>query len=570
MDETKMTEFVEQGRRRRRRAARRGDGRDRRQARAVPGDGRRRAAQPGGAGRPHRHRRAVRARVVERPGGPRLPVLRRRRPVLRCPTSTPIPLTDETSPACVIGAFEIAVGSVYATDTIAERFRTGDGFAVGRPRRARPRRLRTVLPARLPQPPRQRLDPRARRRRSQARAPARGSPTSAAGTARRRCCSPRPTRPRRVVGFDAHDGSIDAARKRAADAGLADRVRFEVASATTFDGTYDLVCFFDCLHDMGDPAGACAHVRDHLAPGGTLMLIEPFANDDLGRQPQPGRRRLLRVLDAAVHAELAVPGRRHRARRPGRRGPAARHRHRRRVHDPAPSRRNAVQHRAGSQGVMKFAQIIEFTTSRIDDFNPYLDAWMARTEGDRIPHRAVLTDRDADDRYCSPWSSHSTAWRTPTAPRRRSLPRFLAGISEGPPTFRNLDVLRQGRLLGRVGRRLSMMLVVKPTGPPIRQEQSRRPRRSRECLRTGRCCPHARGRRGPRRQTTMQTEPRGRGKTSPGCGPPEPAKQPRRTRRWPARTRLAWVVPSVHWCCHPPRRRGLRPTSPPAVEQRHP
>ena len=105
--------------------------------------------------------------------------------------------------------------------------------------------------------------------------------------AHRPSCLPRPTRRRRVVGFDGHDGSIDAARKRAADAGLADRVRFEVASATTFPGTYDLVCFFDCLHDMGDPAGACAHVRDHLAPDGTLMLIEPFAHDDLADNLNP-------------------------------------------------------------------------------------------------------------------------------------------------------------------------------------------------------------------------------------------------------------------------------------------
>src|SRR6185503_13154727 len=90
-----------------------------------------------------------------------------------------------------------------------------------------------------------------------------------------------------VVGFDAHAGSIEAARKRAADAGLADRVQFEVGSATTFTGTYDLVCFFDCLHDMGDPAGACAHVRDRLAPGGTLMLIEPFAHDDLAGNLNP-------------------------------------------------------------------------------------------------------------------------------------------------------------------------------------------------------------------------------------------------------------------------------------------
>jgi SAM-dependent methyltransferase len=77
------------------------------------------------------------------------------------------------------------------------------------------------------------------------------------------------------------------ARKRAADAGLADRVRFQVASATTFNGCYDLVCFFDSLHDMGDPVGACAHARDHLAPGGTLMLIEPFANDDLSQNLNP-------------------------------------------------------------------------------------------------------------------------------------------------------------------------------------------------------------------------------------------------------------------------------------------
>ena len=90
-----------------------------------------------------------------------------------------------------------------------------------------------------------------------------------------------------VVGFDADDGSITAARKRAADAGLAGQVSFEVASATSFAGAYDLVCFFDCLHDMGDPAGACAHVRDHLAPGGTLMLIEPYAADDLSGNLNP-------------------------------------------------------------------------------------------------------------------------------------------------------------------------------------------------------------------------------------------------------------------------------------------
>ncbi len=81
------------------------------------------------------------------------------------------------------------------------------------------------------------------------------------------------------VGFDYHDASIAAARKAAAQAGVADRVRFEVAGAKDFPGSYDLICFFDCLHDMGDPVGAAGHVRDALAPDGTWLLVEPMAGD---------------------------------------------------------------------------------------------------------------------------------------------------------------------------------------------------------------------------------------------------------------------------------------------------
>ena len=203
------------------------------------------------------------------------------------PDEHAIPLTDETSPACVIGAFEIALGL---------------GVCHRHDRRTVPHRRR--LPAGATTT-------------STSSAAANGSSGPATSTTWPAPGSPPSTASRpsstagaqvadvgcghgastlllaeaypasTVVGFDAHDGSIDAARKRAADAGLADRVRFEVASATTFDGRYDLVCFFDCLHDMGDPAGACAHVRDHLAPGGTLMLIEPFANDDLADNLTP-------------------------------------------------------------------------------------------------------------------------------------------------------------------------------------------------------------------------------------------------------------------------------------------
>ncbi len=84
----------------------------------------------------------------------------------------------------------------------------------------------------------------------------------------------------RFVGFDVHDVSIVAARKAAADAGVVDRVSFEVASAKDYPGTgYGLVTVFDALHDMGDPVGAARHVRSTLAPDGTWMIVEPFAGD---------------------------------------------------------------------------------------------------------------------------------------------------------------------------------------------------------------------------------------------------------------------------------------------------
>jgi len=82
------------------------------------------------------------------------------------------------------------------------------------------------------------------------------------------------------VGFDYHPASIEWAQKTAKDAGLSDRITFQVAAAKTYPGNdYGLVTFFDCLHDMGDPVGASAHVLSTLAHGGSWMIVEPFAND---------------------------------------------------------------------------------------------------------------------------------------------------------------------------------------------------------------------------------------------------------------------------------------------------
>lgn len=86
----------------------------------------------------------------------------------------------------------------------------------------------------------------------------------------------------RFVGFDPHTESVEAARDNARKAGVAERVRFETATAGTFPGdNYDLICFFDCLHDLGDPLGAARHARERLSEDGTVMLVEPFAHDRL-------------------------------------------------------------------------------------------------------------------------------------------------------------------------------------------------------------------------------------------------------------------------------------------------
>lgn len=85
-----------------------------------------------------------------------------------------------------------------------------------------------------------------------------------------------------IVGFDPHRPSVRAARKAAVDAGVGDRVSFEVASAQDFPGAgYDLVCVLDALHDMGDPAGAATHIRAALAADGGWLLVEPMAGESI-------------------------------------------------------------------------------------------------------------------------------------------------------------------------------------------------------------------------------------------------------------------------------------------------
>lgn len=92
----------------------------------------------------------------------------------------------------------------------------------------------------------------------------------------------------RFVGVDTHEASIEAARAEAAAAGVADRVEFRRAAAGDYPGEgYDLVCFFDCLHDLGDPVGAARRAYRALADDGTLMVVEPYAGDAVGDNVGP-------------------------------------------------------------------------------------------------------------------------------------------------------------------------------------------------------------------------------------------------------------------------------------------
>jgi SAM-dependent methyltransferase len=107
------------------------------------------------------------------------------------------------------------------------------------------------------------------------------------------------------VGFDYHAASIEAARKAASEAGVADRVTFEVATAQTFPGRFDLIALFDCLHDMGDASTAAAHVKAALNDGGSLLLVEPHAGDAVEDNLNPVGR-LFYAASAAICLPNAV------------------------------------------------------------------------------------------------------------------------------------------------------------------------------------------------------------------------------------------------------------------------
>jgi SAM-dependent methyltransferase len=196
-------------------------------------------------------------------------------------------LTDPDGPVFVPGAFQLALGSLQALPRITEAVRTGGGVAwhehdaevfEGCERFFRPGYLANLTASWLPA-----LDGVEDKLRGGARVADIGC-GHGASTVLMATSFPNAT----FRGSDYHDGSIGEARVRAKDAGVEDRVTFEVASAQTFTGgPYDVVTTFDALHDMGDPLGAARHVRESLASDGTWMIVEPFAGDTVADNLNP-------------------------------------------------------------------------------------------------------------------------------------------------------------------------------------------------------------------------------------------------------------------------------------------
>ena len=203
------------------------------------------------------------------------------------PPEQTVALTDPDSPAYLPGFFQIALGSVVDSPRIVEAARSGDGLGwhehvhdvhEGCERFFRPGYNANLVSSWLPA-----LEGVVEKLQRGALVAdvgcGHGSSTILMAQA-----FPNST----FVGSDYHDGSIETARQRAQEAGVADRVRFQIAPAAAYSGSdYDLVTMFDCLHDMGDPVGAARHVHGTLKPDGTWMIVEPQAGDRIEENLNP-------------------------------------------------------------------------------------------------------------------------------------------------------------------------------------------------------------------------------------------------------------------------------------------
>jgi 2-polyprenyl-3-methyl-5-hydroxy-6-metoxy-1,4-benzoquinol methylase len=196
-------------------------------------------------------------------------------------------MADENSPAFLPGAFQLALAAAKSEEQLTEKFKTGKGMGwhehdpelfVGTERFFRPGYAANLISAWIPAM--EGVDEKLKR----------GGKVAdvGCGLGASTIVMAKSYPKSEFVGFDYHDKSIETATKRAKDAGVGDRIKFQIAKAKDYPGNdYDFVTFFDCLHDMGDPAGASAHVKSTLKKDGTWMIVEPFAGDALEENLNP-------------------------------------------------------------------------------------------------------------------------------------------------------------------------------------------------------------------------------------------------------------------------------------------
>ena len=197
------------------------------------------------------------------------------------PPEQAMAFADKNSPVYMLGGYHVVSSAFKDRDRIAERFRTGEGFGwhehdpelfLGTEVFFRPGYKAHLVDEWLPA-----LEGIEEKLRSGANVADIGC-GHGISTFLMAQAFPEST----FHGFDYHDASIERATEIAKEEGVADNTEFAVASAKDYPGEgYDLVCFFDCLHDMGDPVGAMKHVRETIDDDGSVMLVEPFANDAL-------------------------------------------------------------------------------------------------------------------------------------------------------------------------------------------------------------------------------------------------------------------------------------------------
>ena len=281
-------------------------------------------------------------------------------------------LAQEGSPAFIPGAFQLATSLIKDEEKITAAFRSGAGVGwhehhhdlfAGTERFFRPGYVANLVPAWIPA-----LDGVEAKLEAGARVADVGC-GHGASTIVMAQAYPRS----QFVGFDYHAASIEHARAAAAEAGVDGRVTFEVAPAKEYPGRgYDLVAMFDCLHDMGDPVGAAAHVLETLGRRWHLAGRRALRRGPARGQPQPGRPGVLRRVDASLHPCLARARGGPRARGASRRAAAARRGYGWRLHPLPPRRADAIQHRARGA-----AMICTLTARRLkpESYDAFRTAW---------------------------------------------------------------------------------------------------------------------------------------------------------------------------------------------------